>query len=214
MLEVRAVGPFFKNGFVVGCRETARGGAHRSRRRSRRSCSRLPSVRQLSIRHILLTHAHVDHVTGVAAAKRALGVPVYLHRDDLFLYDTRRRDGRDVRSSRRAAAADRRVLHAGQVDRVRRLRGAPAPHAGPLPGRRVPRRSEGLAHRGADLFVGDTLFRRLDRPDRSAWRRLRRRCSPRSATCCFRLATKPGVYPGHGPDTTIGQERRTNPFLS
>ena len=41
----------------------------------------------LSIRHILLTHAHVDHITGVAAAKRALGVPVYLHRDDLFLYE-------------------------------------------------------------------------------------------------------------------------------
>ena len=41
----------------------------------------------LAIRYILLTHAHVDHVTGVAAAKRALGVPIYLHRDDLFLYE-------------------------------------------------------------------------------------------------------------------------------
>ena len=36
---------------------------------------------------ILLTHAHVDHVTGVARAKQALQVPVYLHRDDQFLYD-------------------------------------------------------------------------------------------------------------------------------
>ena len=41
----------------------------------------------LTIGHILLTHAHVDHITGVAAAKRILGAPVYLHRDDLFLYD-------------------------------------------------------------------------------------------------------------------------------
>src|SRR5581483_2535672 len=41
----------------------------------------------LTVRGILLTHAHIDHVTGVAAAKRALNVPVYLHRDDLFIYD-------------------------------------------------------------------------------------------------------------------------------
>ena len=41
----------------------------------------------LAIRHILLTHAHVDHVTGVAAAKRALNAPIYLHKDDLFLYE-------------------------------------------------------------------------------------------------------------------------------
>src|SRR6516162_884416 len=41
----------------------------------------------LVIRHILLTHAHVDHITGVAAAKRVLNVPIHLHKDDLFLYD-------------------------------------------------------------------------------------------------------------------------------
>ena len=36
---------------------------------------------------IFLSHAHLDHVTGVAAAKQALGVPVGLHRDDNFLYE-------------------------------------------------------------------------------------------------------------------------------
>ena len=41
----------------------------------------------MTLTQILLTHAHVDHVTGVAAAKRALEVPVHLHRDDLFLYE-------------------------------------------------------------------------------------------------------------------------------
>ena len=37
------------------------------------------------IKRVVVTHAHVDHVTGVATAKRATGAPVYLHRDDLFL---------------------------------------------------------------------------------------------------------------------------------
>ena len=47
------------------------------------------------VQHILLTHAHVDHVTGVAAAKEALDVPVYLHRDDVFfLYEQAVEHGR------------------------------------------------------------------------------------------------------------------------
>jgi glyoxylase-like metal-dependent hydrolase (beta-lactamase superfamily II) len=36
---------------------------------------------------ILLTHAHLDHITGVTQAKSATGAPVWMHRDDLFLYD-------------------------------------------------------------------------------------------------------------------------------
>ena len=46
----------------------------------------------------------------------------------------------------------------GQADRVRRYEARVAPHARPLPGRRVPARSEERARRGTDLFVGDTLF--------------------------------------------------------
>ena len=42
---------------------------------------------RLDVRAILLTHAHLDHVTGVGRAKAALDVPVWLHRDDLFLYE-------------------------------------------------------------------------------------------------------------------------------
>src|SRR5687768_15541762 len=49
----------------------------------------LGAVRVLDVvvQAILLTHAHVDHITGVAAAKEAFDIPVYLHRDDQFLYD-------------------------------------------------------------------------------------------------------------------------------
>src|SRR6202045_2712831 len=86
ILESQAVGPFFKNGFVVGCEETREAvlidpGDEVAARLA------FADRNTLATRHILLTHAHVDHVPGVAAAKRALGVPVYLHRDDLFLYE-------------------------------------------------------------------------------------------------------------------------------
>src|SRR4249920_3530930 len=86
LIETQAVGPFFKNGFVVGCDET-----HEAvlidPGDEVESLLSFAERGGLTVRHILLTHAHVDHVTGVAAAKRALGAPIYLHRDDLFLYD-------------------------------------------------------------------------------------------------------------------------------
>src|SRR5262245_47352441 len=86
IIDTHAIGPFFKNGFVLGCEET-----HEAvlidPGEEVNALLRFADTEGLVIRHILLTHAHVDHVTGVAAAKRALGSPVYLHRDDLFLYE-------------------------------------------------------------------------------------------------------------------------------
>src|ERR1043165_4019903 len=86
ILESQAVGPFFKNGFIVGCEKTREavlitpGGEVAA-------LLAFADRNPLTTRNLLLTHAHVDHVTGVAAAKRALGVPIHLHRDDLFLYE-------------------------------------------------------------------------------------------------------------------------------
>ena len=157
IVESQAVGPFFKNGFVVGCEET-REAVLIDPGDEVASLLAFAERGGLTIRHILLTHAHVDHVTGVAAAKRALrraGLPASRRSVSLR---ARGRDGRDVRPDGRAAAADRRVLHAGAGDRVRQLRGA----------RRITRRAivpggvclqigkKGTA--GKELFVGDTLF--------------------------------------------------------
>src|SRR5262245_48074512 len=86
IIESQAVGPFFKNGFVVGCEET-RDAVLIDPGNEVADLLSFAEGATLKVRHILLTHAHVDHVTGVAAAKRALGVPIHLHRDDLFLYD-------------------------------------------------------------------------------------------------------------------------------
>src|SRR5205085_12691149 len=86
LIEAQAVGPFFKNGFVVGCEQT-REAVLIDPGDEVASLLAFAERSGLAIRHILLTHAHVDHVTGVAAAKRAPNVPVHLHKDDLFLYD-------------------------------------------------------------------------------------------------------------------------------
>src|SRR3954471_13498209 len=85
ILETRAVGPFFKNGFVLGCEETRQGVLIDP---GDEVADLLEAVRahKLSIQYILLTHAHIDHITGVGAAKKALNVSVGLHQADNFLY--------------------------------------------------------------------------------------------------------------------------------
>ena len=85
ILATAAVPPIAKNGYVIGCEESREGVLIDP---GDEVDQLLDAVRRhaLSIRYILLTHAHFDHVTGVGRAKQALGVPVGLHRDDEFLY--------------------------------------------------------------------------------------------------------------------------------
>jgi hydroxyacylglutathione hydrolase len=87
ILETRAVGPFYKNGYLLGCEET-RDGVVIDPGDEIEDLIGLAGSHKLTIRHILLTHGHVDHVAGVGRACAALGAPVYLHRDDLPLYQT------------------------------------------------------------------------------------------------------------------------------
>src|SRR5258706_15355636 len=84
-IATAAAPPFFKNGYVVSCESTHDGVVIDP---GDEVDQLLDAVRRhrLSIKAILLTHAHFDHVTGVGPAKAALGVPVWLHRDDLPLY--------------------------------------------------------------------------------------------------------------------------------
>jgi len=211
VLEVRAVGPFFKNGFLVGCPET-REAILIDPGDEVEDLLALAKARKLSIRHVLLTHAHVDHITGVGAAKRALGVPVYLHRDDLFLYDNAVEMG---------ALFGLRVEQPPPVD----IFYTPGEHIafGSLEARwhHTPGHCPGgvclevvkAGAPGADLFVGDTLFAgsigRADLPGGDMPTLL---ASIRNVL--FPFGDDARVYPGHGPATTIGQERRTNPYLS
>ena len=100
IVEIRAVGPFFKNGFVLGCVDT-REAVLIDPGDEVQSLLAFAERQTLTIRHILLTHAHVDHVTGVAAAKRALGVPIHLHVRRIADSPDRRRRGVALHGSHR-----------------------------------------------------------------------------------------------------------------
>ena len=209
ILEVRAVAPFYKNGFVVGCERTREAilidpGDE---------VDQLLGVIQeyeLDATAILLTHAHVDHVTGVAAAKEALDVPVYLHEADLFLYTQVVEQGAlfgfKVRPQPEIDAYyDTRHVYFGDYEV--RVHHTPGHCPG---GVCLQIGKKGTA--GEHLFVGDTLFAgsigRTDLPG-GDYATLMRSITQ----VLFPLGDAAIVHPGHGPDTTIGRERTTNPFV-
>jgi hydroxyacylglutathione hydrolase len=210
IVESQAVGPFFKNGFVVGCEETREAVlidpgdevavllafAERSK---------------LSIRHILLTHAHVDHVTGVAAAKRALKVPIHLHKDDLFLYDRAVEMGAMFGLTVEPQPPIDRFYTPAQTIPFGTYEARVLHTPGHCPGG-VCLQIGKTNTNGKELFVGDTLFAgsigRTDLPGGDYDTLI---ASIRNVL--FPLGDEAIVHSGHGPDTTIGKERRTNPFL-
>jgi glyoxylase-like metal-dependent hydrolase (beta-lactamase superfamily II) len=209
ILEVRAVPPFEKNGFVVACERTREAVIIDP---GDEADQLVAAVRDfdVDVRLILLTHAHVDHITGVAAVKNEYSVPVYLHRDDLFLYDAAVQQGAMFGFKvRQPPPVD--VYYDGTPiafgDYVVNVHHTP----GHCPGGvclQIGRRGE----KGVHLFVGDTLFAgsigRTDLPGGDY------QVLMRSITqVLFPLGDEAIVHPGHGPDTTIARERTTNPFV-
>ena len=210
IIESQAVGPFFKNGFVLAS-ETTREAVFIDPGDEVAGLLAFIEKNRLKVGHILLTHAHVDHVTGVAAARRALGAPVYLHRDDLFLYERAVESGIlfgltvEPQPPIDVFYTPHQVIEFGEYD-VR-------PHHTPghCPGGvclQVGKKGESGGH----LFVGDTLFAgsigRTDLPGGDYDTLI-----GSIRTVLFGFGDEAIVYPGHGPNTTIGRERRTNPFL-
>jgi len=210
IIESQAVGAFMKNGFIVGC-ETTRAAVLIDPGDEVPGLLSFAEQHSLSIRYILLTHAHVDHITGVAAAKRALGVPIYLHRDDLFLYERAVESGAMFGLRVEAPPPVDMYYAPGQVITFGICEVRPHHTPGHCPGG-VCLQIGTQGQPGNELFVGDTLFAgsigRTDLPGGDYDTLIR---SIRNVL--FAFGDDAIVHPGHGPDTTIGRERRTNPFL-
>ena len=210
ILETRSVEPFFKNGYVLGCEET-REGVMIDPGDEAPLLLEAAKKHVLNIRYILLTHAHLDHITGVGVAKKALGVPVGLHRADNFLYEAVAQQGQ-MFGLRVDPQPKVDFFYDGEGPWRFGKYGAWVHHTpGHCPGGvclAVGR--EGAQER--TLFVGDTLFAgsigRTDLPGGDMPTLL---SSIRNVL--FKFPDDTVVHSGHGEPTTIGRERRSNPFL-
>ena len=211
IVETAAAGAFMKNGYVLGCERTKMA-VYIDPGDEVQQLLAFIAEQGLLVSHILLTHAHVDHVSGVAEAKRTLHAPIYLHRADQSLYDNAARQG---------AMFGIQVEQPPPVDRYYEATGpltfgdyvVEAHHTpGHAPGGVCLAVSKAGETVPPALFAGDNLFAgsigRTDLPG-GDYEVLMKAITE----VLFAFPDESVVYSGHGPETTIGRERRTNPFV-
>lgn len=204
LIERLEVGIFCENCYLVACQETLEGVIIDPGDDADKILTRVEALK-LKIKHILITHAHLDHVQALAEVKERVARPVFMHRDDQFLLDN---------LQVQAAAFGLTISRIPEVDQYI--------NEGELIGfgnvsfnvLHTPGHSRGSVSFVTDgaAFVGDALFAgsigRTDLPGGDFETLI---ASIRSKL--FPLGDETVVYSGHGPETTIGREKASNPFL-
>jgi len=162
---------------------------------------------ELTVKAIVITHAHIDHIGGAAKLKAATGAPVYMNGNDQELYDHL-----DMQAAWVGTETPSRTeidMEAREGDQL--SLGNATFHVLHTPGHTQGSISLWIPAENK-LIAGDTLFRdsigRTDLPGGDG-REILRSIQGKLLT----LPEEAIVVPGHGSNTTIGREKDRNPFL-
>jgi len=163
---------------------------------------------RLRVRYIVVTHAHIDHVGGIEALKKATGAAVLMNESNLPLYQNLALQAAWLGVAPPAAVEVDQFLKDGDTVKC----GTHSLEVLHTPGHSPGSLCLHLPGVQQTIFSGDTLFQAsIGRTDLwgGSFEQIIR--SIKNSLLVFPDATR--VYPGHGPATTIGEERESNPFL-
>jgi glyoxylase-like metal-dependent hydrolase (beta-lactamase superfamily II) len=170
---------------------------------------------RLTVKAIVCTHAHIDHVGGLKKLHQYTGAPVMMHREDVPLYQ-----GMDVQAAFLGVAPPElaeidQLLTDGDALEWGSLRAQVMHTPGHSPGSLtlyLPKDAGKIRLAEPQLFAGDTLFAGgIGRTD--LWGGSFDEIMDSLRNKVMVLPEDTIVHPGHGPKTTIGEEKETNPFL-
>jgi len=204
IIEKLEVGPFAANCYIVGAESNKEGIIIDPGAEANKILRKVRDL-ELEIKLIVLTHGHRDHIGALREVKEATDAEVAIHADDVKTLQMRLPLGVVSRSSAQAVPLADRLLKGGDSIDIGDLHFLVLHTPGHTPG--------GICLLGEGVvFSGDTLFNygigRTDMPGGSYSQLMNG-----IHTKLMVLPDNTVVYPGHGPETTIGNERKWNPFL-
>ena len=203
-IEILAVGPLACNCALLWDAQSKAGAVVDPGDEAERISERIEKL-GISVQAILLTHAHFDHVGAAAALQNRWGCPVFIHPEDISLLEL----------------LDTQTATYG-IQPVQKPNITPIDLGGDLPlglkALHTPGHSPGSltfladSGKGKAALTGDVLFSKgVGRTDLwgGSWETLENSIR----THLYTLDPDTFVIPGHGPTTTIGSERKGNPYV-
>jgi hydroxyacylglutathione hydrolase len=170
---------------------------------------------KLSVKAIISTHAHIDHVGGLAKLHQYTGAPVMMHSDDLPLYHAMDVQADFLGMKTPELAEVDHLLKEGDPLSWGGFQASVIHTPGHTPGSvslYLPQEAGQITLSHPQLIAGDTLFAgSIGRTD--LWGGSMDRIMESIKEKLMQLPDDTVVHPGHGSSTTIGEERETNPYL-